>query len=152
MRRHLVELNPAAPSMESLLQNSIVQAAPIAGKKVWIGRGISAIVVAFMLFDGFGKVFAESHVVKAMAELGWPESQTMGLGLLVLACTFIYIIPRTSILGAIVLTAFLGGATAAKVRIGEPTLLFSVMVGVLAWVGLFLRDDRLRELVPLRRR
>jgi hypothetical protein len=138
--------------MESVAQNSIAQTAPITGKKVWIGRGISAVVVAFMLFDGFGKVFVESHVVKAMGELGWPESQTVGLGLLVLACTLIYVIPRTSILGGIVLTAFLGGATAAKVRIEDPTLLFSVVVGVLAWVGLYLRDDRLRELVPLRRR
>jgi hypothetical protein len=137
--------------MESVAE-SVVQAAPISNKTVWIGRSISALVVAFLLFDGFGKVFAESHVVKAMGELGWPEGQTVGLGILVLACAVVYVVPRTSILGGIVLTAFLGGATAAKVRIEDPSLFFSVAVGILAWVGLFLRDERLRALVPLRRR
>jgi DoxX-like family len=137
--------------MESVAQ-AVVQPAPISKQGVWIGRSISAVVVAFMLFDGFAKVFIESHVVKAMGELGWPAGQTVGLGLLILACTLVYAIPQTSVLGGIVLTAFLGGAIAAKVRIEDPTLLFSVLVGALVWVGLFLRDERLRALVPLRRR
>jgi hypothetical protein len=118
------------------------------GTKVWIGRGLSGLVVAFMLFDGIGKIAVEQHVVKAMAELGWPPGQTVALGVLVLVCTAVYVIPRTSILGAILLTGFFGGATAAKVRIEDASLFFSVVMGVLAWVGLYLRNDRLRALVP----
>ena len=121
------------------------------GTKVWIGRGLSGLVVLFMLFDAFGKIAAEEHVMKAMAELGWPQGQTVGLGILVLTCTAIYVVPRTSILGAILLTGFLGGATAAKVRIEDASLFFSVVVGVLAWAGLYLRNDRLRGLVPIDR-
>jgi DoxX-like family len=146
-----IEPSLATEPMESVAQ-AVVQAAPISKQRVWIGRGISAVVVAFMLFDGLAKVVTDSHVVKAMGELGWPEGQTVGLGLLVLACTLVYVIPRTSVLGGIVLTAFLGGATAAKLRVEDPTLLFPVVVGALVWLGLFLRDEHLRALVPLRRR
>ena len=121
------------------------------GTKVWIGRGLSALFVLFMLFDGIGKLAVDPHVVKAMAELDWPAGQTVGLGVLVLACTAVYVIPRTSVLGAILLTGFLGGATAAKVRIEDPSLFFSVGMGVLAWAGLYLRSGRLRALVPLER-
>jgi len=134
----------------------MAQTVPVAekakvGTKVWVGRGLSGLVVLFMLFDGCGKLAAEAHVVKAMAELGWPAGQTVGLGILVLACTAVYAIPRTSVLGAILLTGFLGGATAAKVRIDDASLFFSVVMGVLAWAGLYLRSDRLRALVPVER-
>jgi hypothetical protein len=88
--------------------------------------------------------------VQATAELGFPDGQIRVLGLIILVCTVLYVIPPTSVLGAILLTAFLGGATAAKVRIEDPALLFSVVMGVLVWGGLFLRDERLRALVPLR--
>jgi hypothetical protein len=135
---------------------TMAQTVPVAdkakvGTQVWIGRGLSGLVVAFMLFDGFSKVAAEQHVVKSMAELGWPLGQTVALGVLVLLCTAVYVIPRTSILGAILLTGFLGGATAAKVRIEEASLFFSVVMGVLVWAGLYLRNDRLRALVPIER-
>jgi hypothetical protein len=133
---------------------SIAQTVPLAAKadkSVLIGRGVSGLVVLFMLFDGVSKVIVEQHVVKAMAELGWPPEQTAALGILVIACTALYVIPRTSIVGAILLTAFLGGATAAKVRIEEASALFSVAMGVLAWLGLFLRDERLRPLLHVRR-
>jgi hypothetical protein len=134
----------------------VAQTVPVAekakvGTKVWIGRGLSGLVAAFMLFDGIGKVAVEQHVVKSMVELGWAPGQTVALGVLVLLCTAVYIIPRTSILGAILLTGFLGGATAAKVRIEDPSLFFSVVLGVLAWAGLYLRIDRLRALVPIER-
>jgi hypothetical protein len=121
------------------------------GTRVWIGRGLSGLVVAFMLFDGIGKIAVEQHVVKAMAELGWPPGQTVALGVLILVCTAVYAIPRTSVLGAILLTGFLGGATAAKVRMEDASLFFSVFMGVLTWAGLYLRNDRLRALVPLER-
>ncbi len=114
-----------------------------------LGRGISTLVVLFMTFDGAAKLAVERHVVTAMAELGWPASQTVGLGLLILACTALYAIPRTSFVGTILLTGFLGGATAAKVRLGveDGGFLFSVVVGALAWAGLALRDERVRALV-----
>ncbi len=135
---------------------TMAQAAPVAekakvGTKVWIGRGISALVVAFMLFDGVSKVVVEHHVVKAMAELGWPPALTVPLGVLSLLCTAVYVIPRTSILGAILLTGFLGGATAEKVRMEDASLLFSVVMGTLAWAGVYLRNVRLRPLVPIER-
>lgn len=134
---------------------TITEARPITnhkvGTSVWIGRGLSGVAVLFMLFDGAGKVAGEAHVVKAMAELGWPAGQTLALGLLALTCTILYAIPRTATLGAILLTGFLGGATAAKVRIEQPSLLFSVLMGVLVWAGLYLRCDRLRALLPFER-
>jgi hypothetical protein len=120
-------------------------------KGVWGGRAVSALVVLFMVFDGVAKLVHESHVLQASAQLGWPESQTTGLGLLVLACTAVYAVPRTSVLGAVLLTGFLGGATAAKVRIEDASLFFSVAMGVLTWGGLWLRDARVRALLPLRK-
>ena len=133
---------------------SIAQTVPLVAKtdkSVLVGRGVSGLVVLFMLFDGVSKVVVEQHVMKAMTELGWPPEQTVGLGILVIACTAIYVIPRTSIVGAILLTGFLGGATAAKVRIEDPSAFFSIAMGVLVWLGLFLRDERLRALLRLRR-
>ncbi len=93
------------------------------------------------------------HVGRAVGEreIGWPLEQTVGLGILVIACTIVHVIPRTSIVGAILPTGFLGGATAAKVRVEEASAFFSVLMGVLVWLGLFLREERLRALLPLRR-
>lgn len=121
------------------------------GTKVWIGRALSGLLVLFMVFDGVTKIAVAPQVVKAMGELGWPPGQTVGLGVLVLACTAVYVIPRTSILGAILLTGFLGGATAAKVRIEDSTLFFSVLMAILAWAGLYLRNDRLRAVLRIER-
>ena len=87
--------------MQTMAQMVPVAAKAKVGTNVWIGRGLSGLVVAFMLFDGIGKMAAEQHVVKSMAELGWPPGQTVALGVLVLLCTVVYVIPRTSILGAI---------------------------------------------------
>lgn len=133
---------------------SVAHTAPAAhttDKMALAGRGVSALVVLFMIFDGVSKLVVEKHVVKSMAELGWPSEQTVPLGILVLVCTALYVIPRTSMVGAILLTGFLGGATAAKVRIEEASAFFSVLMGVLAWLGLFLRDERLRAVVLPRR-
>ena len=128
----------------------IVQTKEKTDRKVLVGRGVSALVVLFMLFDGFGKVAVERHVVAAMAELGWPAGQTVTLGVVILVCTVLYAVPRTAVLGAILLTGFLGGATAAKARLEDASLLFSVAMGILTWLGLYLRDGRLRDLVPFR--
>lgn len=130
---------------------SMVQTAPVLDKKVLVGRILSGLVVLFMAFDGVAKLLKVPEVTKATTELGFPEGEIRSLGVTVLICTVAYVVPRTSVLGAILLTGFLGGATAAKVRLEDPSLLFSVAMGVLVWGGLFLRDERLRELLPLRR-
>jgi DoxX-like protein len=121
-------------------------------RRLWAGRIISGLAVLFMLFDGVTKVMKTAPVLEATARLGYPESLIPGIGIILLVCTAVYVIPRTSILGAILLTGFLGGATATNVRAGNPLFetLFPVIFGVLVWGGLYLRDERLRALVPLR--
>jgi hypothetical protein len=129
------------------------QAAPVSKKMLWAGRILSAIPVLFLLFDGVAKLTKPASVVEATVRLGYPESIIPGLGILLLVCTVVYVIPHTSVLGAILLTGYLGGAIATHVRIGDPLfpILFPSIVGALIWGGLFLRDERLRTLIPLRR-
>lgn len=119
---------------------------------LWTGRIMSALVALFMLFDGIGKLVKPAPVLEATVKLGYPESVILGLGIVLIASTILYIIPRTSILGAILLTGYLGGAVASQVRIGAGAFpeIFPVLFGVLVWGGLFLRDERLRSLIPLR--
>jgi hypothetical protein len=95
------------------------------------------------------KFVKPDDVVKGFAHLGWPENLAVGLGILEIACTVIYVIPRTAVLGAILLTGYLGGAIATHVRIGDPFYV-PIILGVLVWGGLYLRDARLRALLPLR--
>jgi len=121
-------------------------------KMLWAGRILSGLPALFLLFDGAMKLVKPAFVVDATVQLGYPESVILGLGIVLLACTALYLIPRTSVLGAILLTGYLGGATASHVRAGDPifTILFPVIFGVLIWGGLLLRDVRLRALLPLR--
>ena len=121
-------------------------------KQVWAGRVMSAIPVLFLLADGAAKLFKPAPVVEATLRLGYPESSIVGIGVVLLVCTLIYVVPRTAILGAILLTGYLGGATATHVRVGDTlfTILFPPIIGALVWGGLYLRDARLRALVPLR--
>jgi hypothetical protein len=126
---------------------------PISKGRRWAGRILSALPVAFLLLDGVMKVARPAFVVEATVKLGYPESVIIGLGIVLLACTALYVIPHTAVLGAILLTGFLGGAVATHVRVGNPLfthVLFPVYLALLIWGGLFLRDDRLRALVPLR--
>lgn len=118
---------------------------------LWAGRIISAFCVLFLIFDSVIHLLNVPPVVQAFAQLGYSDALAVPLGIIELVCIALYVIPRTSILGAILMTAYLGGATAAQVRIGGPWL-FSVFIGVLIWAGLFLQDEDLRALVPLRRR
>jgi len=131
---------------------SDTQTAPVSKKMFWAGRVISALPVLFLLMDGVMKLFKPAFVVEATVRLGYPESVILGLGIVLLACTALYLIPPTSVLGAILLTGYLGGAVATHVRIGEGLfpVLFPVIVGILIWGGLWLRDERLRALIPLR--
>jgi DoxX-like family len=125
----------------------------ISNKQLWAGRILSGLPALFMLMDGGMKLYKPVVVVKATVQLGYPESAIVGTGLVLLASTVLYLIPRTAILGAILLTGYLGGAVATNVRAGTPlfNITFPVIVGALLWGGLWLRDRRLRELLPLRR-
>jgi DoxX-like protein len=129
------------------------QTVPVSKKRLWAGRITSALPALFLLFDGVGKLVKPAPVVEATVRLGYPESVILGLGVVLIACTVVYLIPRTSILGAILLTGYLGGAVATHVRVDTDLfpVVFPIILGVLVWGGLFLRDDRLRALLPLRR-
>jgi hypothetical protein len=121
---------------------------------VWTGWGMSGLMILFMLFDSASKLALERHVVEATTQIGYPLDVIRPLGAIGLACTLLYAVPRTSILGAILLTGYLGGAIASKVRIEDPlfsSVLFGVYFGVLVWGGLYLRDPQLRSLIPIRR-
>jgi hypothetical protein len=135
--------------MQSGMQSS-TQTAQVSKKKLWAGRIISAIPVLLLLLSGVMKLVKPASVVQGFAHFGYPESLILSLGIVEIACTVIYVIPRTSVLGAILVTGYLGGATATNVRIGDPAFVMPVILGVLVWAGLFLRDDRLRALIPLR--
>src|SRR5262245_22060123 len=106
----------------------------------------------FLLMDGGMKLFRPEFVVKATVQLGYAETVILPLGVVLLTCTFLYLIPQTAVLGAIVLTGYLGGAVATHVRAGQGLfeITFPVILGVLLWGGLVLSDDRLRTLIPLR--
>ena len=117
---------------------------------LWTGRIFVALVFLFMLFDGGIKVLRLAPAVEGTTRLGYPASVVVPIGLVALVSAFLYVIPRTSILGAILLTGFLGGASATQVRVQDPWFFFPVVIGVLVWVGPFLLDERLRALIPLR--
>jgi len=120
----------------------------------WAGWTMSGVVVLFLLFDGASKLMLIAPVVEATTQIGYPVNLVRPIGIIGLVCAVLYAVPRTATLGAILLTGLLGGAIASKMRIEEPLfshVLFGVYVGILAWGGLYLRDDRLRTLIPLRR-
>jgi hypothetical protein len=126
----------------------------IRGRNFWIGWVLSGLVIAFMLMDATMKLLALPVVLETSGPLGFPGAgMARGLGIVLLICTVLYTVPRTAVLGAILLTGFLGGAVATHVRVGSPLfshVLFGVYVGVLMWLGLYLRDARLRALIPFR--
>jgi len=129
-------------------------APPISKRRLWAGRIVSGLAIAFLLLDGVMKVLRAQVSVDGTVQLGFPGSLVVGLGILLLICTLLYLIPQTAVLGAILLTGYLGGAVATQVRAGNPLfshVLFPVYVGVMIWGGIFLRDIRLCSLIPLRR-
>jgi hypothetical protein len=137
--------------VEGQFMQSATQTAPVSKKMLWAGRITSALPVLLLLFSGVMKLLKPAAVVQGFAHFGYPEHLIFYLGILEIACTVTYMIPRTSILGAILMTSYLGGATATNVRIGDPSFFFPVLAGVLVWGGLFFRDERVRALIPLRR-
>ena len=118
-------------------------------KLVWIGRILSGLPVLFMVFSAVAKLLKPAQVIEGFQKLGYPDHTILPIGVTELLCTILYVIPQTSVLGAILLTAYLGGATATHVRVGEP-FFGPIVMGMVAWLGLFLRDSRLRALLPLR--
>ena len=131
---------------------SATRSSSVSNKQLWLGRTMSAMPALFLLVDGAMKLVKPEVVIKATVELGYAESVIVPLGIVLLTCTILYLVPRTAVLGAILLTGYLGGAVATHVRAGEGlfVILFPVVFGALLWGGLVLRDERLRELLPLR--
>ncbi|ABS24793.1 DoxX family protein [Anaeromyxobacter sp. Fw109-5] len=122
--------------------------------RLWAGRILTALPVLFLLFDGTIKLLKLDPVVESFARLGYPATIARGIGGLELALIAVTLVPRTSLLGAVLLTGYLGGAVSTHVRVGDPLfthVLFPSYVGVLLWSGLYLRDDRLRTLMASRR-
>jgi hypothetical protein len=122
--------------------------------QLWTGRILSGVAVAFMLFDAFIHLVKPPAVVAGFTALGFPVSVAVPLGIIELVCVILYVIPRMSVLGAIFLTGYLGGAIASQVRIGSPlfsTTLFPIYVALFVWGGLYFRDPRVRALIPIAR-
>ena len=130
------------------------QASPISKRRLWTGRILSGFAVLFLVFDAIVKFTKIAPVVDSFAQLGYPIGLAPTIGSIALVCVVLYVIPRTSVLGAILLTGYLGGAIASQLRIGSPLfshVLFPVYVAALIWGGLYLRDEQLSALIPVRR-
>jgi hypothetical protein len=138
--------------METTLDSRPISPAMIAvgSRTRWGGRVLTAVPVSFLLFDATIKVVGHPAVAEASERLGLPVHISPGIGILLLACLAIYLVPRTAALGAVLLTGYLGGAVLVHVRVGDPLfshILFPVYVGAMLWIGLFLRDQRVRRLL-----
>ena len=131
--------------------SSTPQAAPVSSGMLWTGRIITVLVGLFLLFDSGVKLIKAPSAVQGTIQLGYPETAIVPIGVTLLVSLVLYLVPRTSILGAILLTGYLGGATATMVRVSSPWVPMPVVVGMLVWAGLYFRDPQLRALIPLRR-
>jgi len=121
----------------------------VSKKRLWTGYILTALIALFLLFDSSVKILRLTPAMDANAGLGYPPSVILPIGIAELICLILFIVPRTSILGAVLLTGYLGGATATQVRLEDPWFFFPIVIGMLAWGGLFLRDARLRPLILL---
>ena len=121
------------------------------GKVVWVGRVISVLLSLLFAMSAFMKLKGGAEVMQGMAHLGFPESLIMPLAILEISCVVIYLIPATSVLGAILLTGYIGGAICTHLRVGDPFFI-QIALGIFVWLGLYLRENRLKALIPLRTR
>ncbi len=129
-----------------------IQPAPVSKARLWTARILSGIPAVFMLTSGINLCVTKSpSVLESFVKFGYPEWLLMPIGILEFVVTLIYVIPRTSVLGAVLLTGYLGGATATHVRVSDPTFLVPIATGILIWTGLFMREERLWALLPLRK-
>ena len=119
------------------------------GKVVWVGRVISVLLSLLFAMSAFMKLKGGAEVMQGMAHLGFPESLIMPLAILEISCVVIYLIPATSVLGAILLTGYIGGAICTHWRVGDPFFI-QIALGIFVWLGLYLRENRLKALIPLR--
>jgi hypothetical protein len=126
------------------------QPAVVSKKTLWSGYIMSALPVLLLVFSAVMKLMKPPAIVQGFTQYGFPESQIVPLGIVELVCAIVYVIPGTSFLGAILLTGYLGGAVCANARVGQGVII-PLITGVLVWGGLFMRDPRLRELIPLKR-
>ena len=117
---------------------------------LWTGRVLTTLIVLFMLFDAYGKLAKIAPVVEGTTKVGFPESAIRPIGAAALIGAVLYAIPHTSVLGAIVLTGFFGGAIATHVRLGDAQWPFALIFGIVTWLGIYLRDARVRRLIPVR--
>ena len=124
---------------------------PNSNKMRWTGRAVSVLVVLFMLFAAIVKLFPSPEMIQGFLQYGYPGSLVVIVGVIELICTLVYLLPSTRVLGAILLTGALGGATATNVRLEQATWIMPVVLGMLVWLGLFLLDERLRALLPTRK-
>jgi hypothetical protein len=130
--------------------NRDAPAAPASKKFVWAGRVVSALPALMLIFSGVLKLAKPTQVVEEFTRLGYSENVILGIGILELACVAVYVFPRTAVLGAILITGYLGGAVATHLRVADPYIP-PILVGVFVWGGLYLRDARLRVLLPIRK-
>ena len=140
--------------MQAQMQAPAIAVGTISNGAIWTGRVLSGLAIVFLLFDAAIKLVPLDVVITTSRELGIPTELARTLGVLTLACTVLYAIPRTSVLGAILLTAYMGGAIYTHVLAGSPLFthtLFGVYLAVLIWGGLYLRDERVRALIPFQR-
>jgi hypothetical protein len=123
----------------------------LSAKRVWAARILIAVPALFLLVDGGMKLFKPRAVVEGTLKLGYPESCIFGIGVVLLACTILYLIPRTAVLGAVLLTGYLGGAVATQVRVSAIAfnILFPVFLGCLLWAGLVARNTQLQRVFPV---
>ena len=131
------------------------QPTEISKGRIWTGRIIAGLVTLFMLFDAAMKFVRPAPVIQAFARTGWPAELSVPLGAILLTCTILYVIPRTAVLGAVLLTGYLGGAVAANLRLENPLVsntLFPVYFGILIWTSILTRNPGLAEWFPLTKR
>lgn len=122
---------------------------PVSTATLWTGRILSALPVPLLIMGAITKMMGAAPVVEGFRKFGFPDGSAFAIGLVELVCTILYVIPQTAVLGAILLTGYLGGAAVTHIRVNE-SWIAPVVMGVILWVGLYLRDPRLRELAPWR--
>ena len=129
---------------------SLIQIPPVSTKALWAGRIISTVPILLMLFGAVVKLVRTPSVIQGFAQYGYADHLIVPVGIIELVSTIVYLIPRTSVLGAILLTAVMGGAVTTNIRVGNPAFVMPIILGLFIWGGLYFRDQRLRDLLPLR--
>jgi hypothetical protein len=142
----------ATNNQNVLIDEPVGNKVPTAKWPVWTSWAFTSLAVLFMLFDAVGKFVMPAPVVEASVRLGFPLSLSVTLGILLSVSTILYAIPRTAVLGAVLLTGYLGGAVAIQMRAGSPLFetTFPVLIGIVIWAGIYLRDCKLRQVFPVR--